>query len=158
MLREMLLVGALSLAMVSEALASEIVIDSAPDMSASYLNIRMTESEREQLRQVLALEARGEFAKGEMLCCEVVFNRVISPNWPNTVGEVLNQRGQFSTVKYIGTKRAWAVADDQEDFVIDYVLMNGCTLLPSDRYVYFDTKAKNGKDKIKIGGHWFGRE
>lgn len=123
-----------------------------------YSSIEISDEEANLLRWVVALEAQGEGYEGEKLVTEVIFNRVLSDKWPNTVGEVLRQRKQFSTLKYVGSKKAWAIPGETEDDAISDVLRSETPLLPSLRYVYFDTRGRNGRDKIRIGGHYFGRE
>lgn len=41
-------------------------------------------------------EARGESMMGQIAVANVTMNRVASPNWPNTVCEVVHQPWQFS--------------------------------------------------------------
>lgn len=122
-----------------------------------YQTIVITDSEFELLREVLALEAQSEGLFGEMACCEVIFNRVLNEGWGSSVGEVLRKPGQFTTLKYVGTKKAWAHAGELEDDAISEVLRQGPTILPNTSYVYFDTKARNGKGHVAIGSHYFGR-
>ena len=125
-----------------------------------YQTIQISESEFEELRWVLALEAQGEGLEGEIACCEAIFNRVLSPNnWGIGVHGVLSKKGQFSTYKYIGSKKAWAKPGEMEDDAISECLRSGCRILPSMKYVYFDSKGGvNGRNKVKIGHHTFGAE
>ena len=124
-----------------------------------YQTIQISESEFEELRWVLALEAQGEGLEGEIACCEVIFNRVLSGRWGIGVHGVLSKKGQFSTYKYIGSKKAWAKPGEMEDDAISECLRSGCRILPSMKYVYFDSKGGvNGRNKVKIGHHTFGAE
>lgn len=125
-----------------------------------YQTIQISESEFEELRWVLALEAQGEGLEGEIACCEAIFNRVLSPNnWGIGVHGVLSKKGQFSTYRYIGSKKAWAKPGEMEDDAISECLRSGCRILPSMKYVYFDSKGGvNGRNKVKIGHHTFGAE
>lgn len=128
-------------------------------VSNPYQTIQMTDSEYNELLWVLALEAQTEGQSGIECCCEVVFNRVLSQNnWGGTVHGVLAKRGQFSTYRLIGSKKAWAHPGETEKAAVAAVIANGPTRLPDMRYVYFDTGRKNGKRNIKIGHHWFGAE
>lgn len=137
----------------SEELPQDEVVDNA------YLTIPISDDEARELRWVLALEAQGEGLRGEMACCEVILNRVLSPKWPGTVHGVLAQRGQFSTYKRIGSSRAWAVPGEMEDDAISEVLRTGPSILPDMKYVYFDSLGGiNGCRKVKLGGHTFGAE
>lgn len=124
-----------------------------------YQTIPISDAEFEELRWVLALAAQGEGFEGELLCCEVIFNRVLSPkNWGAGVHGVLSKKGQFTEYKYIGKKSAWAVPGEMEDDVISECLRRGPSMLPDMKYVFFDTGRKNGSRNIKRGNHWFGAE
>lgn len=124
----------------------------------AYKGIVVSQNELEELRWVLALEAQGEGLRGEIACCEVIFNRYLSGRWGNGIHGVLTMRGQFAAYRYIGSRKAWAVPGEMENEAIQYCLANGLTILPDTAYVYFDTGRKNGKRNIKIGHHWFGAE
>jgi hypothetical protein len=69
---------------------------------------------------------------------------------------VLSQRGQFSTWKYLS--KPYNIPGEMESDAITEVLTSPATVLPDRRYVYFDTKGRNGRDKLRIGNHVFGRE
>ena len=125
-----------------------------------YQTIQISDAEFEELRWILALAAQGEGLEGEILCCEVIFNRVLSPkNWGAGVHGVLAKRGQFVEYKYIAKKSAWAVPGEMEDKAISECLRRGPSGLPSMKYVYFDSKGGvNGSKTIKIGHHYFSKE
>lgn len=123
-----------------------------------YLGITISDEEAEELRWVLALEAQGEGFEGEIAVCEVIFNRVLSGRWGEGIHGVLSKKGQFSTYKMIGSKRAWCRPGQVEDDAISECMRRGPQTLPDMAYVYFDTGAKNGKRNIRIGHHWFGAE
>ena len=123
-----------------------------------YQTIPISDAEYEELRWVLALEAQGEGLTGEIACCEVIFNRVLSGRWGTGVHGVLSKRGQFSTYKLIGSRKAWAHPGELEDDAISECLRQGLKILPDEKYVYFDTGRKNGRRNVKIGNHWFGAE
>lgn len=48
------------------------------------------------LTEALYFEARGESVNGQRAVAEVILNRVDHPSFPNSVCNVVNQRGQFS--------------------------------------------------------------
>ena len=123
-----------------------------------YLGITISDDEAEELRWVLALEAQGEGFEGEIAVCEVIFNRVLSGRWGEGIHGVLSKKGQFSTYKMIGSKRARCRPGQTEDDAISECMRRGPQTLPDMKYVYFDTGAKNGKRNIRIGHHWFGAE
>lgn len=126
-----------------------------------YLGITFTDDEAQELRWVLALAAQGEGFEGEICCCEVVFNRILSRrDWgqKNGLHGVLSMKGQFTEYRYINSRKAWAVPGQMEDDAISECMRRGPSSLPDIHYVYFDTGKKNGKRNIKIGNHWFGAE
>lgn len=124
-----------------------------------YLTIQISDDEYEELRWVLALEAQTEGLNGEIACCEVIFNRVLSAkDWGSGVHGVLSKKGQFSTYKLIGSRKAWASPGQLEDDAISECLRQGPKLLPDMKYVFFDTGRKNGSRNIKLGHHYFGAE
>lgn len=118
-----------------------------------YQTIPITDAEFEELRWIIALESKANNFQDKKAVCEVIFNRVLSQNdWGNTVHEVVSKKHQFSTYKYIGSKKAWAVPGEMEDDAISEVLRLGPSVLPSMKYVYFDCKGGvNGRKHIKIG-------
>lgn len=119
-----------------------------------YSGIQMTDEEARLLRSILALESQGEGLEGQKAVVEVIFNRVRSKEWANSVHDVIYQKGQFATVKYLNDP--YVLPDEAEDDAISEVLRETETVLPTD-YVYFSTKKVNGKDFIKINHHWFSR-
>lgn len=126
--------------------------------SNPYQSITMTDEERELLKWVLALEDQQDGIEGEMRCCEVIFNRVLAGGYGDGVGGVLQKKGQFATLKAVGKSYAWAAPGELEDQAIDAVIEAGPSLLPSTRYVYFDTSGRNGRDHVRYGGHLYGME
>ena len=121
----------------------------------------MTDKEFDELCRVMFLECRGEPFEGKVAVAEVILNRVISEDWPDTVHDVLSQRGQFSTWHHIAKaynvkESDIAVSQGEINRAIMYVHDNGRTVLPNDNYVYFDTRGVNGRNHVQIGNHYFG--
>ena len=119
-----------------------------------YSNISISDTEMEELKRIVAAEAQNQSMEGRKAVVEVIFNRVLSSKWPDTVHDVLSQKGQFATWRL---RNASWVVPDAAVAPIEYVLENGRTVLPDTSYVYFDTKGVNGKAHIKLGAHFFGR-
>ena len=122
-----------------------------------YAGITMTDDEAQLLRSILALEAdyETEGHDGQKAVVEVIFNRVLSPRWPDTVADVIYQRGQFATVKYL--RKPYNRPGEHEDDAISAVLRETETVLPSTDYVYFSRGKSNGKAFVKLNHHWFSR-
>lgn len=60
--------------------------------------ITVTNEEKELLARLVEAEAGGEPFGGKVAVAVVVFNRVLSPEFPNDVYSVIYQKGQFSPV------------------------------------------------------------
>ncbi|MBQ7724839.1 MAG: cell wall hydrolase [Lachnospiraceae bacterium] len=68
----------------------------------------VTSEEANLLACTVQAEAGNQSFTGRRLVAAVVLNRVESPMFPDTVGEVLSQKGQFSTYSKLGhTKPTW---------------------------------------------------
>lgn len=105
----------------------------------------------ELVAQVVRAEAGNQDLKGKMLVADVIYNRVKSPRFPNTVEEVIFQKGQFGvTTDGALEKAAWHVT--QEDFLVaasEYEDRIDAEVL------FFNTVHQNGKNPFKHGAHWF---
>ena len=119
-----------------------------------YSGITISDEEYIELCQIVAAEAQTQSLEGQKAVVEVIFNRVLSPEYPNTVHGVLSQKGQFATWRMRNAK--W-VEPYRAVEAIAAVVANGRTVLPDTSYVYFDTRGINGRRHIKIQDHWFGR-
>lgn len=143
--------------------AGTVIPARAEDMTAYQTTINaMTDKELDELCRVMFLECRGEPFEGKVAVAETILNRVISEDWPDTVHDVLSQRGQFATWHHIAKaydvkESNIAVAQAEINRAIMYVHDNGRTVLPSEKYVYFDTRGANGRNHIQIGNHYFGK-
>jgi len=118
-----------------------------------YADVSVSEYEGDLLERILWAEANDQSFDGQKAVVEVIFNRLRSPEWPDTIEGVLSQKGQFATWKSRNKVRPTEVQSD----VISEVLRETETVIPAD-YVYFSTK-KHGwmHDCFKIEDHWFGR-
>lgn len=120
-----------------------------------YSSIVISAAEMEELKRIVAAEAQTQSMAGREAVVEVIFNRVLSPEYPNTVHGVLSQKGQFATWKM---RNASWVVPDAATAAIEHVMSEGRTVLPDTGYLYFSRgKSKYGTDWIKIQDHWFGR-
>lgn len=135
--------------MVSEALEAT---EMAPTI---YCDITLSQDDFELLRRIMALEGHNEGHDGLKAIAEVVFNRIRSDRFPDTLEEVIYQRGQFATVKYLS--KPYALPDEHEDDAISEVLRETETVLPSTEYVFFSRGKSNGRAFIKINHHYFSR-
>ncbi|HHT36892.1 MAG TPA: LysM peptidoglycan-binding domain-containing protein [Firmicutes bacterium] len=60
--------------------------------------VDFTPEERDLLARLIHAEARGESLEGQIAVGAVVINRVKSDKFPNTITEVIYQKGQFSPI------------------------------------------------------------
>lgn len=137
---------------VSSALDAQ---DATITVSTVYGDISLSEEDFDLLRRIMALEGHTEGHEGLKGIAEVVFNRMRSDRFPNTLSEVIYQRGQFATVKYLSNP--YVLPGEAEDDAISEVLRETETTLPSTDYVFFSRGKSNGKAFIKINHHWFSR-
>lgn len=115
-------------------------------------NIVLTEEEIDLLACILWLEARGESVEGQEAVVEVIFNRMASERFPDSLYEVLSQKNpvQFCTWK----NRESARPTEKEFQSIAYVLDGNTNILRNDT-IYFSTKPLTRNLDVVIGGHCF---
>ena len=95
------------------------------------------------------VEARGESAEGQQAIAEIVFNRMMSPQFGDTLNDVIYSAGQFRSVPFLEDAEPYQAQYD----AIDRALY-GPNILPEDVF-YFATTATNDNIWGKIGGHIF---
>lgn len=137
----------------------------------------MTPQEEDEFLKMLYLECCNEPFEGKVACVEETCRRVVSPKWPNSVHDVIFQRGQFSTARRIKNVVEGQPYKPYGDHCVDlnplrealnHVKTYGYTVLPAKAaelgynisekkdYVFWATYKANGTHFIKIGHHYFG--
>lgn len=135
----------------TEAVEAEVAIDETEEVSyENRWNIELTEDEIDLLAKILWLEARGESEEGRQAVIEVVFNRMVSEEFPDTLQEVLSQKSQFSTWK----SREKAKPTEKEYATIYSVLNDESSVVREDTVFFARKKITRNLDQ-KIGGHYF---
>ncbi len=120
----------------------------------------LTQREKDLVARCIYHESRGESQTGQIAVCEVIFNRVLSCVYPNTIEEVLFQYNgkfyQFSCAPYLLSEPIMEPDSfEAAKAVQEYVLSEEyAPVLPSD-YLYFSTGKPANHDYIKIGNHYF---
>lgn len=106
----------------------------------------------EMLAQLIQAEAGNQSLTGMRLVADVVLNRVDSPQFPNTIEDVIFDDWQFELM-YNGyyDKVAWEMSP--EAFQSVWMEVEG-PRLDSD-VLYFSTYPANGTGFWKCGDHWF---
>lgn len=120
-----------------------------PAVPSRYPEIELTLEEQELLAKVVWVEARGESPEGQQAVVEVVLNRMVSGDFPNTLYNVIYAEGQFRSVPFL---EETAPCQAQYD-AIDRALA-GPYVLPMD-VVHFATCPVNDYVWGQIGGHVF---
>ena len=109
--------------------------------------------ELEVLAQLVEAEAGNQPFEGKCLVADVILNRVESPDFPNTISEVVFQDGQFSVVKNGAYDKAgYSMKDD------DYkAVMYEVQLHQNKDVLYFNNcSVVSGSGRaFKVGDHWF---
>ena len=114
--------------------------------------IQLTEEEIDLLAKILWVEARGESETGQKAVVEVVFNRMISEEFPNTLYDVLSQK---KPVQFASWKLREKAKPTEKEYSSIYAVLNGETSIVREDTVYFATKKLTRNLDIKIGGHYF---
>ena len=114
-----------------------------------YAGIVLTEEDVDLLARIIWLEARGECFEGQQAVAEVVFNRMLSDVFPDTLYEVIYQKGQFSTAS-----RVQQATPGETQYRAIYEALTGSPILPLE-VVFFATSPENDNVWGTIGGHTF---
>ena len=114
--------------------------------------IQLTEEEIELLAKILWVEARGESETGQEAVVEVVFNRMLSEEFPDTLYDVLSQK---KPVQFASWKLRDKAKPTEKEYTSIYAVLNGETSVVREDTVYFATKKLTRNLDIKIGGHYF---
>lgn len=123
-------------------------------ISTNRWNIHLTIEEVELLARIVQLECGHDIREGKYATIETIFNRMLDPRYPNTLEEVLSQKGQFSTWKNRNIAKATPTVDTYESVLI---VLNGQTnVLTYDR-LKFNNKPI-GQNPIKIGAQYYGSQ
>lgn len=97
-------------------------------------------------------EAGNQGLYGKCLVAAVILNRVDSDKFPNTISEVINERGQFAVVWNKSIDRV--EVDDETKTACRIALRNRCNY----EILYFNNSDDvSGKFCFKYKDHWFGK-
>lgn len=115
-------------------------------------NITLTQEEIDLLARIVWLESCGEPQKGQEAVVEVIFNRIASDKYPDTLYDVLSQGNptQFCSWK----NRDIARPTEKEYQSIENVLNGNTNILRNDT-LYFSTEPLTSRLDVMIGGHSF---
>lgn len=114
-----------------------------------YSGIDLSEEDIDLLARIIWLEARGESFEGQQAVAEVVFNRMLSEYFPDTLHEVIYEKNQFTTARNVHN----ADPGSTQYMAIEAAL-NGPNILPLD-VVFFSVAPQNDNIWGSIGNHVF---
>jgi len=131
--------------------------NSEPIRNTRYASIVMTAAERRELAVCIYIEAGSEPPEGQQAVAEVVLNRVLHRQFPDTVHGVLHFGEETMTPQFSSVVDFDKVWPNQEQYdAIDRALY-GEPILDED-VVFFDCYAINDRIWGQIGNHVFCRE
>lgn len=114
--------------------------------------IELTEEEIDLLAKIVWVEARGESEEGQKAVVEVIFNRMASDLFPDTLYDVLSQK---KPVQFSSWKLRDKAKPTEKEYNSIYEVLNGNTNILRDDTLYFATKKLKSKLDVKIGDHYF---
>lgn len=126
-----------------------IYVEDKIEVECRYPDIELTLEEQNLLARMVWVEAQGEPFEGQQAVAEVVLNRLVAENFPNSINSVIYAENQF---------RSTAFLEDAEPTSIQYEAieraLEGPYVLSID-VVYFATFPVTEKIWGQIGGHYF---
>ena len=125
-----------------------------PEAVSRYEAVGLTEEDAYILACLVYHEARGEPFEGQAAVVEVVFNRCLSDEFPDTVEEVVFQKygdvWQFSPAPYLYT----AEPSETQYNAVMYAYNAEEPIVPPET-VFFSTSPYNEHVTAIIGNHYF---
>ena len=115
-------------------------------------NLSLTEDEIDLLAKIVWLEANGEPVEGQEAVVEVVFNRMASDLYPDTLYDVLSQN---NPVQFVSWKRRDKAHPTETEYQSIYNVLNGNTDLLRNDTMNFSTYPLTSNLDVKICCHYF---
>ncbi len=110
----------------------------------------ITSADRDILAKIVYLEARDQSYLGQKAVAEVIFNRILSDEFPDTVEKVIFQKNQFTPAYRI----PYTTPTQEQYDAVDEVLSEIYTVLDAG-VVFFSMGQYNKYLYEKIGDHYF---
>ena len=118
-------------------------------MECRYPQVELTAEDMDLFARLLWQEARGESLEGQQACAEVILNRLVADNYPDTLRGIVFAEGQFPDTDKL--KDATPTHTQYE--AIERAL-NGPYLVPID-VVFYARFKMNDYYWGQIGDHYF---
>lgn len=126
--------------------------DSDEAVVSNRWNISLTDEEIDLLAKIVWLEANGEPVEGQEAVVEVVFNRMASDLYPDTLYDVLSQN---KPVQFASWKRRDKAQPTETEYQSIYNVLNGNTDLLRNDTMNFSTYPLTSNLDVKICCHYF---
>ena len=131
-----------------------------PATDASSKCSTISASERELLERLVEAEAKGESLAGKIAVVNVVLNRVRDEDFPDTITEVIFQKGQFSPVSNDSIHNQ--TPSEESRLAVQKAVDEGYRVF-GDKVLYFCNPElstsrwmiRTKKEAMKIGRHTF---
>ena len=132
----------------------ETITPEAPEEISRDAALNVTEDDIDMLAALAWHEARGEPFDGQVAVVLTALNRCLSPEFPDTVEEVVFQKygdvWQFSPAPYL-----WTAEPTQTQYDAVYTALHDTDYILPAEAVFFSTKAYNDNIVAVIGNHIF---
>ena len=117
-------------------------------------NISLTAEEIELVSRIVQLECGHDIRESKYATIETINKRIFDPRYPNTVEEVISQKGPFSTWRNRNIAKATPTNDTYE--CVAMVLNGQTNVLEYDRLKFNNRPI--GQNPIKIGAQYYGSQ
>jgi len=131
---------------------SEQLTDSEPQRIERYAGIEISDDEMRELAALVYLEARGEPFEGQQAVVEVVLNRVLSDEFPDTVHGVIYDTKYG--VQFTPYRQVASTTPTETQYEAVNCALYGEPVLDVG-VLYFSRGAYNSRIYATIGGHVF---
>lgn len=139
---------------IEEPIIVQNIVKNVEQIENSY---QICDTDKEIITKLVYLEARGECYDGKKAVVSIVFNRLKSGYWGNTISDIVYAKGQFAPAKLIKNtyidkeNKVWKECINAVEDVITY----GSTLPEYVLYFRADYYFSWAKDYKNIGNHYF---
>ncbi len=119
-----------------------------------YAGVTISDVERWEFASMIFLEAGNQSPEGQQAVAEVILNRVIASNFPNSLYAVLHHGENTSIPQFSSVGRLYSASPDQAQFDAIDAALYGPSILPDD-VVFFSRHGENNRVWGQIGDHIF---
>lgn len=125
---------------------SQLNVDSSVDLSYDDLYL---------VAQLMTSEAAGEGFNGQAAVAEVVFNRLKSPLFPNTVEEIIYQKSENGISQFSENERIRSITPNDTTLEIAQMVFNGSLSVLGNTDVLFYRRPEQGEETNNWGPYPF---